>query len=93
MPLFSPLGLLMGGGWGKGAKRPPLLNFSNHVAHPLSYPGNNLGLALGIALKFYTGVTKKLQLKIKKFLGLILTFVEVAGEKLIVTLVSFGLPS
>ena len=35
---------------------------------------NNLGLALGMALKFYTSVTKGLKLKVRrKFLGLIPT--------------------
>ena len=32
---------------------------------------NNLGLALGMALKFYTRVAKRVKLKVKKFLGLI----------------------
>ena len=31
---------------------------------------NNLGLALGMALKFYTSVVKGLKLKVWKFLGL-----------------------
>ena len=44
---------------------------------------NNLGLALGTKLKFYTSVAKGLKLKVKKFLGLIPTFVEVRGEKLL----------
>ena len=43
----------------------------------------NLGLALGMALKLYTNVTKWLKLKVKKFCGLIPTFVEVTGEKLV----------
>ena len=43
---------------------------------------NNLGLALGRDLKFYTSVLKELKLKVKNFLGLIRTFVEVTGEKL-----------
>ena len=30
---------------------------------------NNLGLALGIALKFYTNVADGLKIKFKKFLG------------------------
>ena len=41
---------------------------------------NNLGLALGMNLKFHTSLSKGLKLKVKKFLGLILTFVEVTGE-------------
>ena len=44
---------------------------------------NNLGLALGMALKFYTSVAKGLRLKVRNFWGLILTFVEVTGEKLV----------
>ena len=44
---------------------------------------NNLGLALGMALKFHTIVAKMLKLKVKKFLELIPTFVEVTGEKLV----------
>ena len=41
---------------------------------------NNLGLALGTNFKFYTSVEKVLKLKVK-VLGVILTFVEVTGEK------------
>ena len=44
---------------------------------------NNLGLALGISLTFYTSVAKGLKLKVKKFLELIRTFVEVTGKKLV----------
>ena len=44
---------------------------------------NNLGLALGTNLKFYASVTKGLKLKVRKFWGLIPTFVEVTGEKLV----------
>ena len=36
-----------------------------------------------MALKFKASVAKWLKLKVKKFLGLIPTFVEVAGEKLV----------
>ena len=43
---------------------------------------NNLGLTLGTNLKFYTSLSKGLKLKVSKFWGLILTFVEVTGEKL-----------
>ena len=43
---------------------------------------NNLGQARGMALTFYTSVTKVLKLKLGKFKGLIPTFVEVRGEKL-----------
>ena len=44
---------------------------------------NNLRLALGTNLKFYTSVAKELKLKFRKFQGLIPTFVEVTGEKLV----------
>ena len=44
---------------------------------------NNLGLALGMNLEFYTSVAKGLKLKVRKFYGLVLTFVEVTGEKLV----------
>ena len=43
---------------------------------------SNSGLALGTNLKCYNIVAKGLKLKVRKFLGLIPTFVEVAGEKL-----------
>ena len=36
-----------------------------------------------MALKFYTNVSKEFELKVRKFLGLILTFVEVTWEKLL----------
>ena len=42
---------------------------------------NNLGLALGTNLRFYTSLSKGLKLKVRKFWGLIPTFVEVTGEK------------
>ena len=44
---------------------------------------NYFGLALGMALKFYTSVAKGLKLIVKKFWELIPTFVEVTGEKLV----------
>ena len=44
---------------------------------------NNLGLALGMALKIYITVTKRLKLKARKFWGLVPMFVDVAGEKLV----------
>ena len=44
---------------------------------------NNLRLAPGANLKFYTSVAKDLKLKFKKFWGLIPTFLEVTGEKLV----------
>ena len=44
---------------------------------------NNLGLELGANLKFCTSLSRGLKLKVKKFWGLILTFVEVKEEKLL----------
>ena len=44
---------------------------------------NNLGLAVGTNLKFYTSVAQGLKLKVRKFWELIPTFVEVTGEKLV----------
>ena len=46
---------------------------------------NNFGLALGTNLKFYTSVGKGSKRKVGRFLGLIRTFVEVTGEKLVGT--------
>ena len=43
---------------------------------------NNLELALGIALKFYTSLAKELQVKVRKFCGLIPKFVEVTAVML-----------
>ena len=42
-----------------------------------------MGLGLGMTLKFYISVAKVLELKVKKFLGLFLTFVEVTRGKLV----------
>ena len=44
---------------------------------------NNLGLALGTNLQFYTSLSKGLKLKVKKFGGLTPTFIEVTEEKLV----------
>ena len=44
---------------------------------------NNLGLALDTDLKFYTSVAKGLKLKGRTFWGLIPTFVEFTGKKLV----------
>ena len=44
---------------------------------------NNSGLVLGMALKFYASVVKKLKLKVRKFLELVPTFVEITEEKLV----------
>ena len=41
---------------------------------------NNLGLALGMALKFYTSIAKRLKLKVRMFLRLVL---EVTEEKMV----------
>ena len=48
-----------------------------------SFKFNNLGLAVGMALKFYNSVGKALKLKVKKCWGLILTFVDATGKKLV----------
>ena len=47
---------------------------------------NNLGLALGTNLKFYTSLSKGLKLKVRKFWRLIPTIVEVTEEKLVLKL-------
>ena len=44
---------------------------------------NNLGLALGMNLKFYTSMAKGLKLKARKFWRLFSKFAEVPEEKLI----------
>ena len=44
---------------------------------------NNLGLAPGTNLKFYASVAKGLKLNVRKVLGVIPTFAEVRGEKLV----------
>ena len=44
---------------------------------------NSFGLALGTNLAFHTGVAKVLKVKVRKFLGLVLMFVEVTREKLV----------
>ena len=38
---------------------------------------NNLGLSLGMGLKFYTNVAKRIKVKVRKFLGLTPTFAEI----------------
>ena len=43
---------------------------------------NNSGLALGMALQFYSSVAKELKLKVRKLWGLILIFGKIIGEKL-----------
>ena len=48
-----------------------------------SFKFNSFGLALGTNLKFYTSVEKGLKLKVRKFLGVVPTFGEVTGEKLV----------
>ena len=42
-----------------------------------------MGLTLGTNLTFFTNVSKRLKLKVRTFWGLIPTFVEVTGEKLV----------
>ena len=44
---------------------------------------NNLELAPGTNLKFYTSMAKGLKIKVKKFLAPIPAFVEVTGKKLV----------
>ena len=44
---------------------------------------NNLGLSLGMTLKFNTSLSKGLKLKVRKFWELSPTFVEVTGKKLV----------
>ena len=44
---------------------------------------NNLGHKLSMVLKIYISVAKGLKLKVRKVFGLIFTFVEVTGEKLV----------
>ena len=41
-----------------------------------------LGLALGMALKFYTSVARELKVQIRRFLGIIIAFVEDTLEKM-----------
>ena len=41
-----------------------------------------LGLALGMALKFYTSVAKELKVQIRRFWGIIIAFVEDTLEKM-----------
>ena len=42
-----------------------------------------MGLALGTNLIFYISVAKGLKVKVRKFWGIIPTFVEITGEKLV----------
>ena len=44
---------------------------------------NNLGLALGMILQFYTNVAKGWKVKVRKFWAINPKFVEVTGEKLV----------
>ena len=48
-----------------------------------SFRFDNLGLALGTNLKFCSNMGKALKLKVRKFCGLIPTFVEVTGKNLV----------
>ena len=42
-----------------------------------------MGLTLGVTLNYYTSVAKGLKLRVRKFLGLTLTFAEVTGENVV----------
>ena len=44
---------------------------------------SNVGLALGMTLKFNTSVEKGSKLKVRRFLAICPKFVEVTGEKLV----------
>ena len=48
-----------------------------------SFKFNNLGLAVGTNLTFYTSVAKGLKPKVRKFWGVIPTFVEVTRKRLV----------
>ena len=48
-----------------------------------SFKFNNLGLALGANVTFYTSVAKRLKPKARKFWGVIPTFVEVTRKRLV----------
>ena len=67
-----------------------ILNFNKDLTRKTAFSEgwswfefNNLGLALGMNLKFYINVAKGLKLKVRKFYGSVPTFVEVTGEKLV----------
>ena len=58
------------------------LDQKNHLFEEQSWSKfNNLGLALGIALTFFSSMAKGLKLKVRNFRGLVPTFVEVTREK------------
>ena len=58
------------------------LDQKNHLFEEQSWSKfNNLGLALGIALTFFSSMAKGLKLKVRNFGGLVPTFVEVTREK------------
>ena len=46
-------------------------------------PNQLFELTLRIALKFYASVAKGLKVKVKRFWGIIATFVEVTGETMV----------
>ena len=60
--------------------RPNLTNFFEGYSW---FKFNNMRLELGMALRFCTIVAKELKLKVKRLCGLILAYVEVAGEKVV----------
>ena len=57
----------------------------------ISIYNTTLELAVSIALKFYISVVKELELRVRKFLGLILAFVAVTGKKLLNRVTTFYL--
>ena len=60
-----------------------LLPESRCFGGPSWFKSSNFGLVVGMALKFYSIVIKELKLKIREFGGIITTFREVAGAKLV----------
>ena len=56
---------------------------NNFLEESPCFKFNNFGLALGIVFKLCNSVAKVSKLKFEKFVGLLPTFVEVKGEKLV----------
>ena len=54
-----------------------------HFVEGWSWLKFNLGLALGMTLKFYTSLTKELKFKVRNLSVPSPTFVEITGEKLV----------
>ena len=66
--------------------RDVIMNLTRKTAFFEGWPWfkfNNLGLALGTNLTFYTSMAKGLKLKVRNFWMLIPTFAEVTEEKLV----------